>query len=116
MKMEILNSYPILKNRNDFSLITSCVLFCVFLVLMIISLAVYEFKLFVVFSTLTIVSCISMLYCGAEVPSGRLEYQVIISDDYPAKNLYEKYEVVKTEGKIWYIQDKEKNNEDVNNK
>ena len=30
--------------------------------------------------------------------------------------LYKKYDVIKTEGKIWYIRDKEKSNADVDDK
>ena len=57
-----------------------------------------------------------MLYYGDKVPSDRLEYQVILSNDYSAKELHEKYDVIKTEGKIWYIQNKEKKDENVDDK
>ena len=63
-----------------------------------------------------IVFLLPMIYYAKNEPIGITEYQVILSDDYSANELYEKYEVVKTEGKIWYIRDKEKNNADVDDK
>jgi hypothetical protein len=39
--------------------------------------------------------------------TGRYEYKVILDETYPATQLYEEYEVVDQEGKIWIIQDKE---------
>ena len=54
--------------------------------------------------------CLTFLlvfYFGLNVKTGRYEYQAIISDDYPAHSLYEKYDVIRQDGKIWILQDKE---------
>lgn len=48
-----------------------------------------------------------VLYFGLNVKTGRYEYQAIISDDYSAHSLYEKYEVVRQDGKIWVLRDKD---------
>ena len=41
------------------------------------------------------------------VPTGRYEYKVTLDETYPATQLYEEYEVVGQDGKIWIIQEKE---------
>lgn len=40
--------------------------------------------------------------------SGRYEYECIINDDVSFKELYDKYEIVEQNGKIWTIRDKRK--------
>ena len=40
-------------------------------------------------------------------PTGRYEYQVTIDDAVSFTELYEKYEVIDQNGKIWTIRDKE---------
>lgn len=47
------------------------------------------------------------IWAPKDVPTGRYEYKVILDETYPATQLYEKYEVVGQDGKIWIIQDKE---------
>ncbi len=42
-----------------------------------------------------------------DTPTGRYEYKVILDETYPASQLYENYEVIGQDGKIWIIQDKE---------
>lgn len=42
-----------------------------------------------------------------DVPTGRYEYKVILDETYPATQLYEEYEVIGQDGKIWIIQEKE---------
>lgn len=56
---------------------------------------------------LCLIFCL-VLYFGLNVKTGGYEYQAIISDDYPTQSLYEKYEVIRQEGKIWVLRDKEK--------
>ena len=115
--MEILNSYPVLIERNSY-------LAAIFFTLLLLSpgLAAIIFNKFytsidvVLILLIVTLSTIGFKYFEQDIPSGKLEYQIIISDDYSAKDLYENYEVIKTEGKIWYIRDKEKNNENVDNK
>lgn len=40
-------------------------------------------------------------------PTGRYEYKVIFDETYPVTQLYEKYEIIDQDGKIWIIQEKE---------
>ena len=47
------------------------------------------------------------LWESKDTPTGRYEYKVILDETYPATQLYENYEVVGQDGKIWIIQDKE---------
>lgn len=42
-----------------------------------------------------------------QVPTGKYEYQVTISDDVSMTEFNERYEVIKVEGKIWTIVEKE---------
>ena len=35
------------------------------------------------------------------------QYEVILNDDYSAKELYEKYDVIEQRGEIWVIREKE---------
>ena len=118
--MEILNSYPVLEEKN-------LTLFVIFLILAIVGPLITCYILSdccwdsvigkVILTTLVfIVFLLPTIYCAQSEPTGITEYQVILSDDYSAKDLYENYEIIKTEGKIWYIRDKEKSNADVDNK
>lgn len=47
------------------------------------------------------------IWAPKDVPTGRYEYKVILDETYPATQLYEEYEVVGQDGKIWIIQEKE---------
>ena len=54
--------------------------------------------------------CLIMLglfYVPKKIPTDRYEYKVILDETYPAIDLYEEYEVIGQDGKIWIIQDKE---------
>lgn len=42
-----------------------------------------------------------------EYESGRYKYEVILEDDYPAGDLYDKYNIIEQRGEIWVIEDKE---------
>ena len=45
--------------------------------------------------------------CGVTEETNRKEYQVLLDEKYPAKDLISKYEIVNQEGKIVYLRDKE---------
>lgn len=47
------------------------------------------------------------LWAPKDTPTGRYEYKVILDETYPATQLYEEYEIVGQDGKIWIIQEKE---------
>lgn len=116
--MEILNSYPVLEVRNAILTVT-CILLAIFVPIFIAAASEAfsnsNLKSIILTILILITFFVAAMYFGQEIPSGITEYQVILSDDYPAKDLYEKYEVIKTEGKIWYIRDKEKKDENVDN-
>ena len=41
-----------------------------------------------------------------EYESGRYKYEVILDNDYPASDLYDKYNIIEQRGEIWVIEDK----------
>ena len=44
---------------------------------------------------------------NATKPTGKYEYEVLLSEDVSFTELYKKYEVVEQRGKIWVLKDKE---------
>lgn len=50
---------------------------------------------------------VAIVYRTVEIPSGRYRYEVIIQDDVSINEVYEHYKVIKQEGKIWILEDKE---------
>lgn len=45
------------------------------------------------------------------VPTGRYEYEVLLSEEVSFTELYERYEIVEQRGEIWVLRDKEKEGE-----
>ena len=41
-----------------------------------------------------------------EYETGRYKYEVILDDDYPASDLYGKYNIIDQRGEIWVIEDR----------
>ena len=41
-----------------------------------------------------------------EYKTGRYKYEVILDDDYPVIDLYDKYNIIEQRGEIWVIEDK----------
>ena len=56
---------------------------------------------------LFIVSCIAIVFTSKQVPNGKYEYQVTIDNSVSMVEFNEKYDVIKVEGKIWTIREKE---------
>ena len=117
--MEILNSYPIFEARN----FTLCTIFLILAIVgPLITCCISEDRCHSVIGKVILITLVFIvfllptIYYAQNEPTGITEYQVILSDDYSANELYKKYDVIKTEGKIWYIQDKEKSNEDADDK
>lgn len=50
---------------------------------------------------------VAIVYRTVEIPSGRYRYEAIIQDDVSINEVYEHYKVIKQEGKIWVLEDKE---------
>ena len=58
----------------------------------------------------TIVSLIALAVVIAKAPmvdTGRYQYTALIDEDTPFVEIYEKYEVIDTNGKVWTLQDRE---------
>lgn len=106
--IEILNQTMIYETRSEgLSYIMSMLL--VIGILLAIYYASYKRKILT--TVYIILSCsllFLMIYFGTDVSTGRYEYQAIISEDYSANNLFDQYDVIRQDGKIWVLQDKEK--------
>ena len=46
--------------------------------------------------------------CVEEIPTGRYRYECLIDDSVDFIDIYENYEVIEQNGKIWVLEDKEK--------
>jgi hypothetical protein len=51
--------------------------------------------------------CVTIAYIEFKIPSDRYQYETIIQDDVSINEVYEHYKVIKQEGKIWVLEDKE---------
>ena len=103
--MRILNSYPVMAARSD----GLAVLFYIaFIISMILGIIIIEknYSLGIIFLIAVIPCAVGAIYFNKNIETGRIEYQVILDEDYSANKLYKEYDVIKTEGEIWYIQDK----------
>ena len=110
--MEILNKTEIMERTGftpNISLISFGVIIAILIILLIagtIDFYDLSFVLQILFFALLIMMDIEYLIESEFVSSGRYQYEVIISKDYPAMDLYENYKVVEQRGKIWVIEDK----------
>jgi len=57
--------------------------------------------------SISIVGSLLMVIINPKEPTGKYEYQVTIDENVSFTELYEKYEVVDQNGKIWVIRDKD---------
>ena len=57
---------------------------------------------------LFLVSCVAVVVTSKEIPTGKYQYQVTISDNVSMVEFNEKYDVISVEGKIYTIVEKEK--------
>lgn len=46
-------------------------------------------------------------HCKVQIPTGRYTYEVEITDDTDITYIYENYEVISNNGRVWTIEDKE---------
>ena len=60
-----------------------------------------------IFLALVLLFLSALVWAPKDTPTGRYEYKVILDETYPATQLYENYEVIGQDGKIWIIQEKE---------
>lgn len=105
--IEILNKTMLYEPRNG----QVAFLFIIVSLILIVFAASYYLDRKKVIGTLLLVIgiCGFILFCYYlhYVPNV-YEYQVIISEDYPVTKLLEQYDIIRQEGKILILQDKEK--------
>ena len=105
--MRILNSYPVMATRSDGLTVLFSIAVIVSVILGIILIEKYN-SLGIMFLIAVIPCAVGALYFSKNIETGRIEYQVILDEDYSANKLYKEYDVIKIEGEIWYIQDRSK--------
>lgn len=103
--MRILNSYPVMATRSDGLTVLFSIAIIIFMILGIIIIE-KDNSLGIIFLIAVIPCAVGARYFSKNIETGRIEYQVILDEDYSANKLYKEYDVIKTEGEIWYIQDK----------
>ena len=106
--IEILNQTMIYKTRSEGLSFIMAMLLVIGILLSIYYASDNRKILATVYIILSFSSLFLITYFGTDVSTGRYEYQAIISEDYSASNLYDQYDVIRQEGKIWVLQDKEK--------
>lgn len=56
------------------------------------------------------VACVAMfallIFGEHRVSTGRYRYQAVISDEVSLNDIYERYEIVKQDGRLWTLEDK----------
>ena len=109
----ILNKTPVLV-RPDWwviGVIVSILLLVVFVAMTFIFAEIDSDGLSALFIGLSFCAFISIFACcSVEVPNtdGRYRYEVVIDENVPLKDIYEKYNIIEQNGKKWVIEDKEK--------
>lgn len=108
--MEILHQEPIMEMAKNYStavvviIVVGFVSFAVFLLSDAMSLGTP------IGGIGTIISLIALAVVMIKAPmveTGRYQYTALIDEVTPFVEIYEKYEVIDTNGKIWTLQDKE---------
>ena len=107
--IEILTKEPILELSKTLSIICM-ILFAVFIIslicMFIFILEGYR-KHIIIFAIISLVFLSSTLIIQSYTkPTGRYKYKVTIDKSVSMIEVYEKYNVIKQDGKIWTIEDK----------
>ena len=107
--IEILTKEPILELSKTLSIICM-ILFAVFIISLIcifVSIGEVYYKHVAIFAIISLVSLTSILIMQSYTkPTGRYKYKVTIDESVSMIEVYEKYNVIKQDGKIWTIEDK----------
>ena len=108
--IEILTKEPILELSKTLSIICM-ILFAIFIISSIcIFVSVGEegyYKHIAIFAIISLVSLSSTLIIQSYTkPTGRYKYKVTIDKSVSMIEVYEKYNVIEQDGKIWTIEDK----------
>ena len=107
--IEILTKEPILELSKTLSIICM-ILFAVFIIslicMFIFILEGYR-KHIIIFAIISLVSLSSTLIIQSYTkPTGRYKYKVTIDKSVSITEVYEKYNIIEQDGKIWTIEDK----------
>lgn len=112
--IEVLNQTEITTKAEWISIaVMICtVLMIIFGITAIIAAALNKDIFTIVMFILTVISAIVILIfiildIKTNVPTGKYEYQVTINNNVSMTEFHEKYEIVKVEGKIYTIREKE---------
>ena len=107
--IEILTKEPILELSKTLSIICM-ILFAVFiisLICMFVFIGEGYYERIAIFAIISLVSLSSTLIIQSySKPTGRYKYKVTIDKGVSMIEVYEKYNVIKQDGKIWTIEDK----------
>ena len=113
--MTILNTEPIM--------VEPAWCFPVFIVLVVIAILFFIMALFngenivgCIFVILFLIAIYSAIFikttCAPEPSPNRNRYEVILDDTVPAREIYEKYNIIEKRGDIWILEDKAKDEHD----
>lgn len=61
----------------------------------------------IAFILLFIISCIAIIFTSKQVPTGKYEYQVTIDESVSMVDFTSKYDIIRVDGEIYTIQEKE---------
>ena len=113
--MEILNSYPVMGVKSNPLIILFIILLAISVACSLAFFFAEEFYVGLLFMFLAVVLIAPITNYAKKIPTEITEYQVILDEDYSAQKLYDEYVVIRREGKIWIIQDKENNKNEGEN-
>lgn len=106
--VEVLNREPIKDLNMHYAIPCWSIALIIFVILIFLLFAFdYAEELFLVLVMIEfiVVMLLTCTYCKQE--TGRYRYEVTINDDVSFKDIYENYEIVDQEGKIYTLIDKE---------
>lgn len=104
----VLNSTEIMQNP-DWLVRLVGVLLVLFLVSLTLALSVDSEPFDGICAVISVICLIGLFAIGiidTEESTGRYEYEVIMSEDVPLQEVYERYEIKEQRGDIWVLEDK----------
>lgn len=108
--MEILYKEPIMEMAQNYK-IAALVVLIIGVISFIIMVCADKWSIWCPISGFSTVICfivfVGIMWGAPQVETGRYQYTVLIDDDTPFVEIYEKYEVVDANGKVWTLKDKE---------
>lgn len=108
--MEILYKEPIMEMAQNYK-VAALVVLIIGAISFVTMICADKWSVWVSIGGFSAVICLLVLagiMLGApQVETGRYQYTALIDDDTPFVEIYEKYEVVDANGKVWTLKDKE---------